>query len=337
MFRSLQQEAFASGLESRPGMRIPLLVSFLLLTTLSVSCNFDDDQSLMSTSRRVFGTIPPSSSNDSAALVELGRHLYMSTELSVNRTQSCNSCHPVDRAGADGLATSPGALGAQGRRNSPSVFNAEHQLAQFWDGRSSTLEEQASGPIINPDEMAMPDAAAVAERLRHSDGIDRNLFAKAFPGEADPLTLEHAARAIAAFERTLRTSDRFERFQNGDATALTRDEKKGLRLFMDSGCASCHNGPLLGGNRFMKMGLTHPYDNVADKGRYEVTRHAADAYVFKVPSLRNVAQTAPYFHDGRAPGLSDAVERMAWHQLGRKFADHERQLLVAFLHTLTHE
>jgi cytochrome c peroxidase len=222
MFRGLQQGRSECGLESRPGMRIPLLLVSLLLATLCASCNRDDDESLMSTSRRVFGTIPPSSANDSAELIALGQHLYMSTELSVNRTQSCNSCHPVERAGADGLATSPGALGAQGRRNSPSVFNAEHQLAQFWDGRSATLEEQASGPIINPDEMAMPDAAAVAQRLRSSPAIDRTLFARAFPGEADPLTLDHAARAIAAFERTLRTSDRFERFQEGDAAALTR-------------------------------------------------------------------------------------------------------------------
>ena len=249
-------------------------------------------------------------------------------------TQSCNSCHPADGAGADGKPTSAGALGTRGRRNSPTVLNAAFHVAQFWDGRAATLEEQAAGPITNPVEMAMPDPTAVAQRLRTSPAVDRRLFREAFPAADDPFTLSHAARAIAAFERTLRSDDRFDRFQNGDLRALTRREKEGLRAFMNTGCASCHNGPLLGANRYMKIGLMKPYDNDADRGRYEVTKNLGDDYVFKVPSLRNVALTPPYFHDGNVKTLADAVEKMAWHQLGTELAGRDRDAIVAFLLSL---
>ncbi|HEX2833383.1 MAG TPA: cytochrome c peroxidase [Thermoanaerobaculia bacterium] len=309
--------------------------SALLLAFFVFSCGAKDDASLVELSRSVFGPMPKLAAQP-PALVALGKHLYESDELSVNRTQSCNSCHPASGVGADLQPTSAGAHGQRGRRNTPTVLNAAHHLSQFWDGRAATLEEQARGPIVNPVEMAMPDERAVAERLRTSPHIDRALFRNAFPNDADPYTIDHAARAIAAFERTLVTTGRFDRFQTGDRHALTTTEKEGLRLFLSTGCASCHNGPLLGANKFMKLGLIHPYDdNTTDLGRYEVTGQLADRYAFKVPSLRNVALTGPYFHDGSVRELPNAVDRMAWHQLGRKLTPEERGKIVAFLNALS--
>lgn len=305
----------------------------LPLAALLVSCNSKDDASLLALSKSVFGPLPKAQTQ-SPALVALGKHLYESNELSDNRTQSCNSCHPADGGGMDRQPTSKGAHGKFGRRNTPTVLNATHHLSQFWDGRAATLEEQARGPIVNPVEMAMPDERAVAERLRTSPHIDRALFTAAFPNERDPYTIEHVARAIAAFERTLVTNDRFDRFQQGDMHALSTTEKEGLRLFLSTGCASCHNGPLLGANKFMKVGLMHPYETT-DLGRYEVTKELADRYAFKVPSLRNVALTAPYFHDGSIDALPKAVDRMAWHQLGKKLTPEEREKIVAFLGALS--
>lgn len=297
------------------------------------------DAALMEKSRRVFGTLAESSSAppDAPELVRLGRALYFSPQLSLNRTQSCNSCHPVDagKPGTDRLATSPGALETPGRRNTPTVFNADLHIAQFWDGRSATLEEQAVGPILNPIEMAMPDATAVEARARSGEIVDRALFTAAFPTERDPFTLSHVARAIAAFERTLRTRDRFDSFIEGHAGALTSREKEGLSLFFDTGCASCHGGPLLGGDKFQKLGIIHRYSNENDRGRFEVTASEIDEFVFKVPALRNVALTSPYFHDGAVPTLDGAVDRMAWLQLGKKLTPAEREAIVAFLESLS--
>lgn len=314
----------------------PRFAPLLLVVLAFVSCTSDADKSLMDTSRRVFGKLPDQAKKtDTPELVKLGEHLYFSNELSVNRTQSCNSCHPVATAGVDRLPTSKGALGQAGRRNTPTVFNASLHLAQFWDGRAGTLEEQASGPIVNPVEMAMPNAAAVAERLRTSPAIDRALFAKAFPDDPQPLTLEHASRAIAAFERTLRTEDRFDEFMDGDVDALTAQEKEGLRRFMSLGCTSCHNGPAVGARIYQRIGIVNEWPNANDRGRFEVTKLASDDQVFKVPALRNVANTAPYFHDGSVAQLDTAVERMAWHQLGVEISKQDRDAIVAFLRALT--
>ncbi len=321
-------------------MRTTRLILPLLLLTALAACS-RDDQALIAKSRRVFGTIDSkgASASDSPALVALGRALYFSPRLSLNGTQSCNSCHPVDggKMGADGLPTSPGALKTAGRRNTPTVLNADLHVAQFWDGRSKTLEEQATGPILNPAEMAMPDAATVEARVRSGEVAERALFTAAFPGERDPFTLEHVARAIAAFERTLRTRDRFDSFMEGNAAALTPKEKEGLQLFFDTGCASCHGGALLGGDKFQKLGIINRYPNQEDRGRFEVTSDEIDEFVFKVPALRNVALTSPYFHDGAVPTLDAAVERMAWLQLGRKLAPDQREAIVAFLHALSDE
>jgi cytochrome c peroxidase len=212
------------------------------------------------------------------------------------------------------------------------VKNAGFHVAQFWDGRAKTLEEQASGPILNPAEMAMPNAAAAEAVLRTAPEY-REPFAAAFPGEPEPVTLSNAARAIAAFERTLRTRDRLDDFLKGDLDALTDREVDGLRLFLATGCTTCHNGPAVGANQFQLLGLVKPWDTT-DVGRFDVTKNEEDRRKFKVPSLRNAVRTAPYFHDGSVDRLDVAVRKMAWHQLGKELTDDEIASIVAFLGAL---
>lgn len=312
----------------------PIVISALAL--IISACNSDHDSALAAKSRRVFGTLPatmPGTEHDTPQMVALGRELFVSNELSVNRSQSCHSCHRLDGAGVDRLATSPGALGAPGSRNTPTVINAGLHAAQFWDGRAMTLEEQASAPILNPVEMAMPSEQAVVERLRQPRF--RELFAAAFPDATEPVTMENVSKAIAAFQRTLISRDRFDAFMNGEHDALTAEEKRGLTVFMKTGCASCHGGPLLGGNIFQKLGIVHQYENDADIGRAAVTNRNRDRFVFKVPALRNVALSGPYFHDGSIDSLPKAVERMAWLQLGHELPQEDGDAIVAFLEALS--
>lgn len=271
----------------------------------------------------------PGAEGDSPEQIALGRRLYFETELSLNRSQSCNSCHRVDAGlgGVDNLPTSPGAMGELGNRNSPTVFNAGYQTMQFWDGRAADLVAQAKGPILNPVEMGMPDSALVLQRLRQSpDYVDT--FQTLFPGDAEPVSYENLARAIAAFERTLRTPGRFDAYLDGDAAALTPGEKEGLRVFIESQCGTCHQGPLLGGDRQMQIGIYQPYErNREDEG--------SGRYFFKVAQLRNIILTSPYFHDGRVPNLFEAVQLMGRLQLDRDFSDAETLSMVEFLGSLT--
>lgn len=287
----------------------------------------------------VLGTIPdrmPGSENDTADQVRLGKRLFFDKRLSKNNSQSCNSCHVVDqnRGGVDNEKTSPGAFGKRGGRNSPTVLNAGFHLAQFWDGRAETLADQAKGPILNPIEMAMPSEAEVIQRLK-ADRRYVSQFRAAFPKDKEPVTYNNLAKAIAAYERTLVTHDRLDDFLKGSDKALTDRELEGLELFTQVGCTTCHNGPLVGGNGFRKLGILEPYSNAADKGRIEVTKDEADEYVFKVPSLRNIALTAPYFHDGKHETLASAVREMAWLQLGKKLDDQQVDAIVAFLGSLS--
>lgn len=268
------------------------------------------------------------------ARVELGRLLYHDARLSKNQQISCNTCHTLTRWGVDGEPTSPGHKGQRGARNSPTVLNAAGHFVQFWDGRAKDVEEQAKGPVLNPVEMAMPDAAAVEKVLRSIPGY-RPLFEKAFPGEAEPVTFDNMAVAIGAFERTLVTPSRFDTFLAGDDSALSAEEKQGLVLFVQTGCTTCHAGAYLGGQMFQKAGLVKPWPNQKDPGRFEVTKNEADRMLFKVPSLRNVAKTAPYFHDGSVAKLDEAVKMMASHQLGRELSDEDTRAILAFLESLT--
>jgi cytochrome c peroxidase len=272
----------------------------------------------------------------SKELVDLGRMLYYETRMSKSQELACNSCHLLDRYGVDNEPTSPGHKGQRGSRNSPTSYNAALQFAQFWDGRAATIEDQAKGPVLNAVEMAMPDEAFVLRVLKSIPGY-QPLFEAAFPNDADPITYDNIAKAIGAFERGLVTpNSQFDRYLGGDAAALTPDEAAGLDLFVTTGCTTCHSGTLLGGAMYQKLGLVHPYET-ADVGRMEVTKNEADKFMFKVPQLRNIAKTGPYFHDGSVATLEDAVKKMAHHQLGKDLTDDEVGKIVLFLNTLTGE
>lgn len=278
----------------------------------------------------------PGADKDTQERIALGKELFFDKQLSINKTQSCNSCHAVDnqRGGVDNEPTSPGAFGKRGGRNSPTVLNAGYHIAQFWDGRAATLEEQAKGPILNPGEMAMPDEKEVMARLSASESYKKG-FASAFPEDQAPLNYDNLAKAIASFERTLRTNDRFDDFLKGDDSALNATEQSGLHVFLSIGCTTCHTGPALGGNLYQKMGLVKPYKNQSDLGRAAVTKNDADKFFFKVPSLRNIALTGPYFHDGGAQSLDEAVSTMAEIQLGKTLSADEKGKLIAFLNALS--
>lgn len=269
------------------------------------------------------------------AKVSLGRMLYFDTRLSKNQELSCNSCHDLTRYGVDSEPTSPGHKAQRGGRNSPTTYNAALHIAQFWDGRAADVEEQAKGPVLNPIEMAMPDASAVVKVLKSIPGY-APAFAAAFPGEADPITYDNAAAAIGAFERRLLTPSPFDRFLAGDATALTTEQRTGLATFMDVGCTTCHNGVGIGGGMYQKLGLVKPFET-ADTGREEVTGSPADKFMFKVPSLRNITETAPYFHDGKVVTLDQAIRLMGEHQLGRSLTDAQVGEIRSFLGSLKGE
>ncbi|MBB3262802.1 MULTISPECIES: cytochrome-c peroxidase [Azospirillum] len=266
-------------------------------------------------------------------LVELGKKLYFDPRLSKSGFISCNSCHNLSMGGTDNLKTSIGHNWQQGPINSPTVLNSSLNVAQFWDGRALTLQEQAGGPIANPGEMGSTHALAV-EVLRSIPEYQKE-FGEVF-GETK-ITIEEVTKAIAAFEETLVTpNSRFDQWLKGDKKALTTVELEGYELFKDSGCTACHNGSAVGGNTFQKMGVVEPYKtNNPAEGRIAVTKEEADRFNFKVPTLRNVALTYPYFHDGEAATLSDAVDVMGRIQLGKKFSTDENAKIVAFLKTLT--
>ena len=289
--------------------------------------------------RPLFPPLPAEAANPDNPLtdakIELGRMLYYDARLSKNQDISCNSCHQLDRFGVDGEATSPGHRGQRGDRNSPTGYNAAFHFSQFWDGRAADVEAQAQGPVLNPVEMALPSAEHVAQVLRSIPGYPP-LFSAAFPDAFQPVSLENAARAIAAFERRLVTPAPFDRFLQGEASALSAPERRGLQLFVETGCTTCHMGSTVGGTMFQKLGLVHAYET-EDTGREKVTGRATDRYFFKVPSLRNVAETGPWFHDGSVTSLEEAVRLMGWHQLGRELAGAEVADLVAFLGSLTGE
>ncbi|MBA3500121.1 MAG: c-type cytochrome [Myxococcota bacterium] len=268
-----------------------------------------------------------------AQLVNLGRQLFYDRRLSRDLDLSCNSCHRLDSYGVDGEVTSIGANGKRGRRNSPSVFHSAGQFAQFWDGRALTIETQATMPIFNPDEMAIASPEVLVARLR---AIPDYLaaFEASFPG-GDPVTVENVASALAAFERGLVTPSRWDRFLTGDETALTDREVEGFKVFSDLGCVVCHTGELIGGTSYQRAGAIEPWPNQTDPGRFEVTNSEADRMMFKVPSLRNVAKTAPYFHDGSSRTLDGAVRVMARHQLGVDLSDSETGAVVAWLGSLS--
>ena len=268
------------------------------------------------------------------AKVLLGRLLYYEPRLSKNHDVSCNSCHPLGEYGVDRQPVSDGHRKQLGTRNAPTVYNAAGHFAQFWDGRAPTVEEQAKGPVLNPVEMAMPSEKAAVALLKSMPEYVA-AFGRAFPGQKDAVTFDNMARAIGAFERRLVTPSRWDKFLKGDQAALSDAEKAGLNKFVEVGCPMCHQGAYLGANSFQKLGLVKSWTHTKDLGRYAVSKQEADKLVFKVPSLRNIDQTAPYYHDGSVKTLEEAVRLMAEHQTGRKLAKPEVASIVTWLKALT--
>ncbi len=274
--------------------------------------------------------------------VALGRALFKDVRLSRDDSIACASCHDLASYGHDRRRVSVGVGGAEGSVNAPTVFNASLNFVQFWDGRAGSLEEQAAGPVHNPLEMAS-DWATVIGKLQ-ADAAFRDEVRRAYP---DGITAANLADAIATFERTLLTENSpFDRYLRGDQLAIDDRARLGLRRFRDLGCASCHQGVNVGGNMFQRFGIMEDYlTSVARRrpptqavlGRVNVTGLEVDRQVFKVPSLRNVAETAPYFHDGSAATLEEAIAIMGRYQLGRSLSHEEIDSLAAFLKSLTGE
>ena len=262
--------------------------------------------------------------------------LFFDPRLSINDTQSCSSCHRLDGAfaGTDNLPTSPGARGQLGTRNSPTVLNTGFQSSQFWDGRAEDLVEKAKETILNPIQMGMPNEQAVVDKLGTIIEY-QTAFKKAFPKASPALTYQNIAEAIAAFERTLITPSRFDDYLRGNDSALTKNEKRGLTTFIYINCVSCHDGNMLGGVTFEKQGQERPYVNQSDQGLYEITKNNSDRMVFKVSALRNVALTAPYFHDGRVVTLEEATHLMAKLQLDEEMTQQQIKDVVSFMKALS--
>lgn len=316
-----------------------------LLATLALTVAVSAQDKLMTAAQARFEpipTTPPALPGNPATpeRVELGKMLYFDPRLSASHAISCSSCHNVGLGGVDAEETSIGHRWQRGGRNAPTVFNAVFNTAQFWDGRAKDLEQQAGGPLVNPIEMASPPEHVV-EQLAGIPGYVA-AFKSAFPGEAQPVTQPNVEKAIAVFEASLITPDApFDKFLKGDASALSDTQKQGLQLFMDKGCVNCHDGINVGGDMYAPFGVVeNPGAELLppnDKGRFTVTKSVSDEYVFKVPTLRNIALTAPYFHTGRSWDLRQAVAVMGVTQLGAQLTADETEKVAAFLESLTGE
>ncbi|MCF7823583.1 MAG: c-type cytochrome [Candidatus Marinimicrobia bacterium] len=317
--------------------RILLLSMSTLLVALLMQCSGEAKEDLsyqegvLTKAKPMFATIPeqmPGSENDTQARIDLGKKLYFETALSNTGDMSCNTCHDLKLAGVDNKPTSEGTNGIPGPRNSPTVFNAGFHFVQFWDGRVADLNEQAGGPILNPAEMAIPDSATAVNKIKAIADYEP-MFAAAFGDNST--NFENITEAMAAFERTLLTHDRFDDYLNGDLKALTKTEVEGLELFMNKACITCHMGSMLGGNMYQKNGLVKPYKNLTDKGRFDVTGLEQDKFMFKVPALRNIALTGPYMHDGGMSSLDETIIMMGDMQLMQQISPEEASKITAFL------
>ncbi len=318
----------------------PLYASALALAAMAMPASASEDlrQLALDFFQPLPSTVPALRDNVvTPEKIELGKALFFDPRMSASGVFSCNSCHNLATGGDDNLETSVGHGWQQGPRNAPTVLNSVFNEAQFWDGRAADLAEQAKGPVQAGVEMAnTPDSV-----LQTLNSMPQYVewFRAAFPDEADPVSFDNFAKAIEAFEATLITPSPFDAFLNGNLAALTEVQQAGLQTFIDTGCASCHNGVNLGGNGYYPFGLVErPGSDVLppdDKGRFMVTETAGDDYVFRASPLRNIALTAPYFHSGKVWSLQVAVEIMGTSQLGAELTTEQSEQIVAFLDTLT--
>lgn len=324
-----------------------VLSAIVASLAMSSAAFADADSDLLAQAQGIFKPLPTFDEMQKVkkvtdAQIKLGQALFYDPRLSADQVQACNTCHNLATYGVDNQSFSKGVTGGFGGRNAPSVLNSSLFIAQFWDGRAKDVEEQAGGPMLNPAEMAMPNEAAVEKVLRSIPGY-QPMFDAAFGKSANNVNFKNATAAIGAFERTLLTPTRFDQYLRGDVNALNKEEKAGLKAFIDVGCVACHTGVGMGGDQYQKFGLVDgPYwkftgSKKPDEGRFEVTKSDADMNVFRVPGLRNVARTYPYFHDGSVWSLEKAVEIMGQAQLGQKMKAKDVKSIVTFLNALTGE
>lgn len=295
-----------------------------------------NDKDLRAAAKQQLGALPkkmpdPAGNKATPEKVELGKMLYFEPRLSLSQSISCNTCHNLAAGGSDNLPKSIGHEARRGGRNAPTVLNAGFQFVQFWDGRAPTLEAQAVGPITNPVEMAMmaSDRGESVIKVLNSIPDYSSRFEKVFGKNA--VNMDNIGKAIAAFERTLVSRGRFDAYLEGDNKALTVQEKRGLQTFLDVGCTGCHNGATVGGQMYQKIGLVKPWPNLKDAGRADITGSQDDKGFFKVPMLRDIARTAPYFHTGDVWTLDQAIKMMGEYQLGQDLSNEQVADIKAFL------
>lgn len=337
---AISQRARAWG---RQGGRLALAAAALMLAGNAVAYDW-----------QTLPEEPPSPDHNptTEAKVDLGKKLFFDPRYSADGTVSCNTCHNVMEGGDDGRPTSMGVHGRTGPRNAPTVWNSAFQSTQFWDGRAKNLEEQAKGPVQAEVEMGVDQLEVALKRVASIPGY-REMFKEAFAEDDEPVSVENAAKAVAAFERTLITPNSpYDRYVKGDKDALTEQQVRGMKTFNEVGCTSCHSGPAFNGPQmdmpegkgyfqkfpqFTDNEYVDKYDLMADKGRARGTGKDAHKHQYKVPTLRNVADTAPYFHNGAVPTLAEAVRVMGKTQLNRDLSDEQVADIVAFLGALTGE
>ena len=328
-------------MENRIGVAAIIIISILIFPGVSSGSN--GDEALLKQAKSIFGPLPQVMTSEKNPIipekVRLGKILFYETRISVDGTVSCVRCHPFSLYAADGLKKSIGNNCKINPRNAPTILNAAAQISEHWIGNRADVEDQAKQAVIGPPSFGMPSYEAVENKLKELKGYIK-LFKKAFPGEANPITVDNFAKSIGAFERTLVTPSAFDSFVKGDIAALKEQEKRGLRTYIQTGCITCHSSPYFGGQMYQKFGIFEPYwkytkSEPIDEGRYAVTKNEADKYVFKVPIHRNVAKTAPYFHDGSIDKLEDAVLIMGKIQLGKDLDKTQVEEVVTFLKALT--
>lgn len=330
-------------IKSRNGERIKVIYILLILSFTGLAFTNNRDQALPNEARQIFGPLPKAMVSEKNPItpekVALGKILFYETRISVDGTVSCVRCHPIGLYAADGLKKSIGNNCKLNPRNAPTVFNAAGQIAEHWIGNRTDVEDQAKQAVIGPPSLGMPSYEAVEKRLKEIKGYSQ-LFGKAFPGEKDPVNVDNFSKAVGAFERTLVTPSRFDAFAKGDQAALTNPQKRGLKAFIETGCMTCHSSAYFGGQMYQKFGIFEPYwkytkSEEIDEGRFVVTKNDLDKYVFKVPVLRNVAKTSPYFHDGSVDKLEHAVRIMGKVQLGKDLTQPQIEEIISFLKSLT--
>lgn len=327
-------------------MRMLRVVLLILTASCAASTVFAQSPSaaaVLKIAQGVFKALPANMANErhpiTSALVELGDDLYWDPRLSADGAVSCARCHQPSLYGSDGLPKSLGVGDRVNPRRAPTVLNAALEFRVLWLGQRKDVEGQAMRAFLGDTSFGNPSYPAVIAKIDAIPGY-RPLFTRAFPGQANPVTPENLGRAIGAYERTLVTPAPFDRFLKGDTHALNAQQLAGLWTFVETGCASCHNGVDVGGNSFRKFGVVEDYwkatgSKEIDEGRYTVTHDPADMYVFKVAMLRNVAMIPPYFHDGSVATLPQAVRVMARVQLGKRLTDEQTGAIVSFLDSLT--